>query len=275
MDRSIIAFIVLLALSLIVAAVAIAMPIHLLPSAAKVFIILIALAIDIFALMNRYYYFIFVPALTQRSQRVVLSEEPPYTLAESGEAILRRTAAGYTATVYINIPYYRSATEMRPDEKLEFARQVGRLVGMRQEPVRFSTSLHLMDKEGYITEIKNAIAEAETERSSAPPNDKLAVGIAEGKAEMWRNVLAHIVKEESLEMLSIAAVSADGGKESEAIELAQHKASEIISAIGANFGVTATLVTGEGLSKVIDPEYLIPYTTVREKIEEQIIEEIR
>lgn len=274
MDKTLLSFLLLLGFSALFASIAIAIPTAILPSAVKMVFVLLAVAADMLAFGSRHYLFILLPVLQQKSSNIVLNREPPYYMAEGNNAILRRRGDEYQATAYINIPYYRSATEMTPPEKLEFARQVGRMVGVRPDPVRFSTALSLMDKESYITSINNAIVEAEAERSRATGADKSMLERMEGKIEMWHNVLSHVTKELSLEMGSFATVSAIGYKETEAIELAQQKAREVVSAIGANFGITATIMVGDELSRVIDPEHFVPYATIQAKIVEQIKEEV-
>jgi hypothetical protein len=65
-------------------------------------------------------------------------------------------------------------------------------------------------------------------------------------------------------------VSARGGKEFEAVSIAQQRARELMSGVGAIFGVTPAVVTGPDLLKLIEPEYLIPFSTVSETINRNV-----
>ena len=78
----------------------------------------------------------------------------------------------------------------------------------------------------------------------------------------------------SYELFSYACVSASGMKEFEASSLAQQKAKELMAAIGATFGVSPSIVTGTELLKLVEPEYLIPVSTMHEKINKDIQEEV-
>jgi hypothetical protein len=69
-------------------------------------------------------------------------------------------------------------------------------------------------------------------------------------------------------------VSAVGSKEYEAVSIAQQKAREIMSGIGSVFGVTPSIITGPGLLKFVEPEALIPFSTVTEQINKEVQEQV-
>ena len=74
----------------------------------------------------------------------------------------------------------------------------------------------------------------------------------------------------STELVTFAAVSALGGKEYEAITLAQQRAKEIMNGIGTILGVSPNVVVGEEILKLVEPEHLIPLSTVSEEISKRI-----
>jgi hypothetical protein len=69
-------------------------------------------------------------------------------------------------------------------------------------------------------------------------------------------------------------VSAAGANEFEAVSIAQQKARELISGISTTLGITPLMAVGEELRKFIEPEYMVPFTTVSEEITKKVEEEV-
>ncbi|MCL4379174.1 MAG: hypothetical protein M1160_02785 [Candidatus Marsarchaeota archaeon] len=275
MDQKIFALIGLLGVSIVLLIIAIGTPQSLIPSPLKIVLLIVALAFDAIAFTSRRYYYMMVPLLRQRSKNIVLSNEEPYWLSSSGDAIIRRERDWFIATAYISIPFYRSATEMTDVEKLEFSRQMSRLVGISSEPVRFTTEMYLMNKDAYIQELHDAINQAELEEAQlASGADTEKLEIARGKLAMWRNIMQNASAVQSLEITSYAAVSAAGAKEYEAISMVQQKARDVVAGIGTTLGVTPSVITGSAILKFVEPEYLIPFSTVREQMETKTEEQV-
>jgi len=234
----------------------------------KLVLLLVSIAADIVAFSSRHYFYLISPILSQRARNVVLSAEEPYRLSSGADSVIRQDGDTYTATVYINVPLYRSSTEMNDAEKVDFTRQVSRLVGISKSPARFTAGLYVMNKDLYIQQLRDTISGVESEESvlvekGAPKED---VERVRGKLSMWRKMLEHVSSTTSLELLSFASVSASGTKEFEAAAIAQQKARELMAGIGTTFGISPNIVTGSDLLKFVEPEYLIPYSTVSEQI---------
>ncbi|MGC8572138.1 MAG: hypothetical protein ACP5RI_00285 [Candidatus Micrarchaeia archaeon] len=242
----------------------------------KIIILLAALFLDMLAISSRFYSYLIIPMLKQMRRHVVLSKEDPYWIASSSDSILHKEGEDYFATVYIKIPLYRSETEMEDDEKLEFAQQTSRLMGQSRMPIRFTHEMRIMDKDAYISTIKDKISEAEDQESKLidanAPAQELAK--ARGKLSMWRNMLDVMNKSSALELLTYISVSAKGSQEFEAIGIAQQRAQEAISAVSSIFGIDASIVTGDELLKFVEPEYMIPYSTISEEITKSIREQV-
>jgi hypothetical protein len=247
-----------------------------LPTYVKIVLFIISLALDAMAFTSRYYAYLISPMLKQRKKHLSLSNENPYMLSQSGDAILRKSGEDFIATVYISVPLYRSATEMEDDEKLDFSQQISRLVGLSKEPVRYTTELYVMNKDSYIQKLRERITmtendEAELQAKDAPKSD---LDRTRGKLAMWRNMLDSISKGFSFELSTYVTVSAKGSKEYEASSLAQQKAKEMMSGIGSVFGVPPSIITGQDLLRFVEPEYLLPISTVTEQINKNIQEQV-
>ncbi len=268
MDAKIIVFLGFVGVSFLFLSVALSLPSGLLTNLAKLMLLVLAVMADILAFSSRYYSYLIVPVLKQRRRDIVLSNENPYWLSPSADSILQKSGETYTATVYINIPLYRSSTEMSDAEKVDFTRQISRLVGLSKDPARFTAELYVMNKDAYIQQLRDTISGVEMEESKlvqdGAQQDK--VERVRGKLSMWRKMLDHVSSATSLELASFASVSAVGGKEFEAVSIAQQKARELMSGIGSTLGVSPNIVTGDELLKFVEPEFLIPYSTVSEQI---------
>ena len=269
-------FVGLILASAVLMGIVMFVPSLLLPSYIKIILFLISLVLDAMAFSSRYYSYLIGPLLKHRKKHVILSNENPYWLAQSGDTILRKAGENFIATVYISIPLYRSATEMEDDEKLDFSQQISRLVGLSKDPMRYTSEHYVMNKYSYIQKLKERITmtendEAELQSKDAPKNELDRV---RGKLAMWRNMLDSIGKGFSFELSTYMTVSATGAKEYEASSLAQQKAKELMSGVGSIFGVPPSIITGPDLLRFVEPEYLLPISTVTEQISKNIQEQV-
>ncbi len=238
----------------------------------KLILLAIGLLFDVVAFASRFYTYMLVPAIKQRSNNIVLSDEEPYTISPSADSIMHKDGDTFVATVYVAIPLYRSATEMSDNEKMDFSRQVSRLVGVSRDTVRFTSELYVMNKDAYIQTLKDTINSLENEAVALTNKKGQAKELdrTKGKLSMWHSMLDNIEKAQSLELITYAAISAKGTKEFEAVSIAQQRAREVMSGIGSVFGVTPSVVTGQELLKFIEPEYLIPFSTISEQLSKNI-----
>lgn len=242
----------------------------------KIFLLLLAMLFDILAFSSRFYTYLLVPILQQRKNNIVLSNEDPYWFSTSTDAIIRKKGEDFIATVYISLPLYKSATEMSDEEKIEFSMQVSRLVGLSKDPVRYTSEMFVMNKDNYIQTLRDKISTIETQESDVLQKSDQGIEVEriKGQLSMWRNILDKVVKTQSYELGTYVTTSAAGTKEFEAVSLAQERARELISGIGAIFGISPTIITGKDILKYVEPEYLIPFSTVSEELSKKIEESV-
>ncbi len=275
-DKKIFGFLGILSVAFVLMIIDISTPTTIIPPILKFVILLLALFFNLLALSTRFYSYLIIPMIKQRSRRIVLSNEDPYWIATSADSILRKEGDEFIATVYVKIPVYRSATEMTPEEKLDFTRQNSRLVALSREPTRFTAELRVMNKDSYLQIIRDMLNESQNEENklveqNAPETD---LERARGKSTMWTNMLDVISKTPSLEMGTYATVSGIGTQEFEAVGQAQQRARELMSGVASLFGVTPSIVTGDMLLRFVEPEYMIPYSTITEQIAKGIREQM-
>lgn len=276
MDNKILLFLGLLFGSFVCIALAAVAPPQVFPGPLKVLLLFVGMVFDVGAFASKYYAGMILPMIKQHRRSVVLSEENAYRLSESGDAILTKSGDEFVATVYATIPIYRSGTEMTPEERLDFGKQVGRLISVNKEPARFSTQMRIMNKDYYIESIRDTIESTENElvsltQKGAPASETEHL---RGRVEMWRNILDGVGRVQSLELINYASVSASGSNEFEAVSMAQQRARELISGISTTLGITPLMAVGDELRKFIEPEYMIPFTTVSEEITKKVEEEV-
>ena len=235
MDQKIFLFgiLVIAAFALIIAGALI--PSQILPYPIKIIIYIIAIFLDVLAFATRYYTYIMMPLFKQRKKNITLDVQEPYWIAGSNDAIVRKIGEEFIATTFILIPLYRSATEMSVDEKLSFGAQIGRLISINTEPVRYSTQLHVMDKEAYLSSIRDSLNMSENEiieltQKNASQHE---IDNAKGRTTMWRNMMERMSIEQSFELVLYASVSASGTKEYEATSIVQQRARDLMSGISS------------------------------------------
>lgn len=273
--NKIVLFIIILLIGFALVLFGAVIPSSQIPVPIKLLIFIIGLMLTGFSVLIRYYSEFVLKMIKQRSKSVVLNDSVPYYMSAGKDAILVKSDEDYTATVFIKIPLYRSSTEMKDIEKIEFSNLVGRLVGQSKDIAKYTTGLFVLNKDLYIQQIRNNISEAENEESELSNKNatKEMVDKVRGKLSMWRNMLDTVNSSISFDQISYITISAKGTTEFEAVSIAQQKAREFISGTGTLFGVQPTIITGTDILKFIEPEYQLPYSTMAESISKEIKEE--
>lgn len=246
------------------------------PGFAKFIILIVGLVLDILAAATRFYSNLFIPFYKMKNGTVVLSEEDPFLLSPSGEAIISRRGESVYATAFLKIPVYRSATEMSAEEKVDFARLFSRIITLSKTPFKLSTQLYTINKDDYIGRISDKLSEVEElyqKDSAGKSAPQATIDRERGQITMWHNLLESISKAQSHALLNYASVTAVGGSEDEAISLASQQADELSAGIGSILGATPTLISGQEILLIVQPEYTIPFSTVSEQIRQKTMEE--
>jgi hypothetical protein len=278
MNAKFVLLMIFIGISIVFIAIAAAIPTevffpwNILSALLKLLFLVIGLGFDVLAFSSRYYTYLLSPIISQRKRHIILNDQPPYWLASTGDAILSKPGNDFIATTFINIPFYVSASEMSDDDKARFSDQVSRLIGLSFDPVKFTTQLRVMDKDSYIKKIKEAISLAENEESQLVQSNgpQPQIDRARGKLAMWKKMLDHISSKPSSELITYAAISATGSKEYEALTIVQQKTRDLMNGIGSILGVSPNVVVGEEILKFVEPEHMIPLSTISEQISKKI-----
>jgi hypothetical protein len=236
----------------------------------------LVLFFDLLAFATKFYTPFFVPFLQMKNRTVTMDSEEPFVMAPSGNAIVIRKEGDVYASTFIKIPTYRSATEMSPEEKIDFSKLFARALTLSKKPVRFGSQLYVINKDTYISHIVNKLNEAEERYQNMSVSKNVSKAESErvrGEVTMWHNLFESVNKVKSQALEAFAMTTAYGGNEEEAINLALQQAVELAVGVSSLFGVTATLLEGEELLKFIEPDYMIPLVTVSEQIRQRTISE--
>ncbi|MDE1854806.1 MAG: hypothetical protein KGH57_00590 [Candidatus Micrarchaeota archaeon] len=231
----------------------------------------IGLAVDVVAFSTKLYMSFFIPFMQMKGRNAVIDDTEPFTLAPSGNAIVVRKGSDIFASAFIKIPAYRSSTEMNAEEKVDFSRLFSRALTISKVPVKFGAQLYVINKDAYISNIKNKLDEAEGRYQSASVSKDVPKSESErirGEVTMWHNLFDNVNKVRSQSLDAFAMVTAQGGSEEEATNLAVQQADELASGVSAVFGVTASIIEGEEILKYLEPDYMIPLATVSEQMRE-------
>lgn len=266
-------FISFVGISLVVLIITVALP---LPDYAKIIFLIIALFVDILAASTRYYAYLFIPFTRVKNKTIVLSNEEPFYVAPSGSTIIVRNGNNVYATAFIKIPIYKSATEMNDEEKVDFARLFSRIVSLSRVPFKVSSQMYLINKDEYIAKVRdklNMVEELYQKASTDKTVTQSALERLKGELTMWHNLLESIGRIQSHAMLNYASVTALGTTEEEASSLATQQAEELSAGIGSVLGISSSLMIGEEMLLVTQPDYTIPFSTVSEEIRQKTVSE--
>lgn len=233
---------------------------------------ILALLTDMIAFSTKYYAYLFVPFIQMKSRTITLSDEEAFMMAPSGNAIIVRNSSGVFASAFVRIPSYRSATEMSQEEKVDFSRLFSRAVTLMKTPVKFATQLYVINKDAYIGNIRGKLNEAEERYQNIATGKDAQKSDSErvkGEVTMWHNLYDSVSKTKSQALEAYAMVTAQGGNDEEATNLALQQADEIATGISAVFGIGASVVEGDELLKFVEPDHMIPSVTISEQIMEK------
>ncbi|MEM3199198.1 MAG: hypothetical protein QXD11_00440 [Candidatus Micrarchaeaceae archaeon] len=273
MDPKYLLFMILLLAAFGVLMIILSLPSTILPGILKLLLLVLAVLLDILAFASRYYSNFMIEFLKQRKKEVILSGESTYWLSSAEDALIKKDQNGFTATVFILIPLYRSATEMTDAEKLAFGKQVSSLFTIMKEPIRYTVQMNLIDKDNYLQALRDKINQEEDALSQKISEnvDSKDIERAKGKVAMWHNLADNISSVKAYEFVEYATASGVGDTESNATIMAQQKARDVISGVSSIFGITPTIVVGKELLKFVEPEYAIPYITATEEISKNVM----
>ena len=108
-----------------------------------IIIMIIGLLLDVIAASARFYSYYFVPFIKRKNNVVTLSDEPPFYVTASGNAIIVREEDNIYASIFVKIPVYLSSTEMSDDEKLNFARSFSKMITVNSRyPMKLASQLY-------------------------------------------------------------------------------------------------------------------------------------
>jgi len=230
---------------------------------------LLAIFFAVLAFSMRYYYYIVIPFIHARGKAILLDEREPFFIAPNGNAIMGKDGGFTYATMFIRIPIYSSSTEMSEEERYDFSKLFSKLVSLSKNPIKITTQLNILNKDDYINKLRDKLNDAETRynnilsKNDAKPEE---IERAKGEATMWHNLLDTISNANSLIAVSYASVTAMGGDDEEALNLAMQSANEIMAGINSIYGVVSDIISTPELLMLIEPEYMIPFSTINQQI---------
>ncbi len=238
---------------------------------------LLAIIFDVLAMATRYFTYLFDPLMKMKNRKLILDNNEAYIMSPAGNAVMKREGAYVYATVFVKIPVYRSGTEMEDAEKIDFATQFGRMLSIVKDPFKITTQLYVLNKDEYIDKIRTRLNEAQDrynqmlarEGLGEQKQKKEASPEAErvrGEVTMWRNMLDSVNRAKSHSMTSYAAITAAGGSEEEAVNLAVTKGDELAAGISSTYGITASLALNNEILQFIEPDHMIPIANLSEQI---------
>ncbi len=242
----------------------------------KLVLLLLGLFFDVIAFSVRFYAYIMIPIMKNKKGQVVLNVDDPFIFAPSNNAILVRDGDSIFASAFIKIPIYKSATEMLDQDKENFAKLFGNLVTISKNPVRLTSQLYMINKDNYVSRIRDKLNSSEEIYRKLEENKdakRSELERAKGELTMWHNMYDNIIRTQSYSLISYAIVSAEGGTNEEAANMALQYADEAVAGIGAILGVKPSIASGEEILLMMEPDYTIPLSVITEQIKQKTLSE--
>ncbi len=229
----------------------------------------IALLAAILGFSATLYFYLFEPFRRMKGRTVVISDEEQFYMSPSGSAVLQRADDGVYATAFIKIPIYKSSTEMTDEEKYSFSETFSKLLNVSRDPIKICSLTHIINKDDYINRIRTKMGEVEDRYNTLVGNKdtpKNQLDRIKGETAMWHNLLDSVTASNSKSQLLYAQVSQLGSTEDEATNLVNIKAQELAAGISAALGVTASVMAGNDMLVLLEPEYTVPPATISEML---------
>lgn len=208
-------------------------------------------------------------AIKKGAKEIIINEKEPFVLAPNGNAILKEEGGYFYATVFVRLPVYNSSTEMDDNEKLDFSNIFSKAISMSKNPIKITTQLNILDKDEYVEKVREKLNNAEIRYNTVTSNKDSKpqeVERVKGEVTMWHNLLDNILGVDSFIPISYIAVTAIGGNEEEATSMALQRANEIIAGVNSLYGVVANIITTPELFLLIEPDRMIPSSTISKQI---------
>ncbi len=239
------------------------------------FIAILALVVTIGAFLTKNYTYLFDAVRKKKGNMLIISEKEAFTLAPNGNSIVRREGDRTYASAFVKIPVYKSGSEMTADEKGDIAKLFGRILTLSKNPVKISSQLYMINRDDYIKKIRESLNQAEDryrelQSLGGGEEHKTEFERARGELTMWRNLLDNVGKSHSRSLIIYAMVSAEGGNDEEAGNLAYQRAEELSGGIGTILGIACSVANGQEILTFIEPEYMIPVEIVNERLRQKM-----
>ena len=241
------------------------------------FLAIIALFVTLLAFLTKNYIYLFQPVLNKKGKNLVLNANEAFVLSPTKTAIIRVEGSNVYASSFIKIPMYRSATEMNDAEKLDLSKLFARILTISSNPIKLSSQLYVINNDEYISRLRDTLNRVEEKyrelQNTGGDMHSSEMERARGEVTMWRSLLDNVAKSYSEALVLYAMTTAMGSTEEEATNIVYQRAQELAGGVSTLLGVNAFVVTGDEILDFIEPDYMIPVSTVSERIRKKTVGE--
>ena len=227
----------------------------------------IAMILAVAAFVVKDYAYLFEPPSRFSGRTITLDPNEPFYFSTNKRCVIVRASGVTYATSFLKVMLFKSSTEMSDEDKYDFSVLFSKAVSIRKATTRISSQLHVVDKDQYIQVITGKLNEAEDRYNTMllrQAGDKNGMERVKGEVNMWHNLLDNVIKSNSTALTTYVTVTAVGGTEDEAVNIVTIESEELAAGMSAALGAPVTVVTGDEMLLFLEPEYIIPSTTMSE-----------
>ncbi len=222
------------------------------------------------------YGYIIVPALTQMSNVVVMTDTG-YEIPPSQDVVVKKVEDLYYASVFLGIKIYESSLEKTNEEVMAYNKFFERAMANFKKVVKICYMMHSVDVTEKRKELEAKKAEAQLrlqkEREKAEP-DVLRLERLEREVAYWSSQIDKLtLGMRPMKVVIYAMVTEVGITKEEAIAKAKAKGNELITLLSNSLNAEVDFLTADEMLKVFEWEKFMP--TTPEELEAQTEKEKR
>lgn len=211
-------------------------------------------------IVYKYGYWI-VPFLTKKVRVIDVIEDPP-EIAPSQDAVIKRTAEKYYASVFLHVKIYDSVTEKSDDEKEAFMDLWERAVSGLKFVTKFTITSIVKDLTKYRESMEGKKAEVQLKLAGErekPNADQILLEKYEREIAMWDSMLSRLsIGDRPISNFAYIMTTGSGSTPEQALAVVKAQANDIKSTISTTLGADVALLAGEEMRRCFDWEYMIP-----------------
>jgi hypothetical protein len=192
-----------------------------------------------------------------------------YELSPSQDAILKKTAEGYYASMYLSIALKDSSMFKSEGQNLMLMQMFEKAITSLRNTTKISVLITNVDVSSFLEKLIEKRSLAEQKRSQLKPNSPQAA-ILEREIESYNSQIKQISSgQKPMQVLAYAQITAFGLTKNEALQKAKSQTQQTAAVLANALATEVTPLNGKDILSCFEWEIISPAS--REEIENQLL----